>query len=147
MAMNIGNTFFKPSTRFALLRHTFFACRWCVFKASRARPRMQEYLWYVCKCASVLVCLCECLTSHLGDKKLTRANFTAFIPVLLVTRPSANHTAPHREGKKEKRAALKSLPQSLSLSLSLFSCIRSTLSLARWGAEITPQGHGIAASL
>lgn len=147
--MNIGNTFFKPSTRFALLRHTFFACRWCVFKASRARPRMQEYLRYVCKCASVLVCLCECLTSHLGDKKLTRANFTAFIPVLLVTRPSANHTAPHREGKKEKRAALKSLPQSLSpsLSLSLFSCIRSTLSLARWGAEITPQGHGIAASL
>lgn len=40
---------------------------------------------------------------HLGDEKLAQPNFTAFIFILLVTRPSANYPAPHREGKKKTR--------------------------------------------
>lgn len=104
MAMNIRNTFPKPSTRFALLSTLFFffpACRWCAFKASRARscvclyrrrvriyePRSPAY-------ASVSDC-------HLGDEKLAQANFTAFIFILLVTRPSASYPAPHREGEEK----------------------------------------------
>lgn len=72
------------------------------------------------KCTSVLPCVCERSRSHLGDEKLTQANFTAFIFIFLVTRPSVNHPAPYRNKKKRERSGLHcnqshSLPLSLSL--------------------------------
>lgn len=116
----IRNTFPWPSTRFALLRHTFPTCRWCVFKASRAKPCTYARA-RVCVCVIERVCFCVCvcerLRSHLGDKKLTQANFCTFIFILLVTRPSANHPAPHR-GKRGEReeGSLQSLQQAGYLS-------------------------------
>lgn len=118
--MNIRNTFLKPSTRFhtppnTLSLHADGAC----FKNQRgkATERRSARLRYVCKCTSVLVCRRP--GSHLGDEKLTQANFTAFIFILLVTRPSASHPAPHGEGEKknEKWATPQSLQQALSPSL------------------------------
>ena len=78
---------------------------------------------YLSACASTQGC-------HLGDENLTQANFTAFIFILVVTRPSATHPAPHREEKK-KWASLQSLQQAFLPSspapLPLSSTVRGTV--------------------
>lgn len=90
------------------------------------------------------VCVCDCmraLEDSPGDEKLTQANFTAFIFILLVKRPSVNHAAPHRR-KKIMISGLRQIHTHIHTHThSFFS------SLTQCGAEITPQGHGVAASL
>lgn len=75
---------------------------------------MHVYLRYVRECTSALVSVRERSRSHLGDEKLTQANFTAFIFILLVTRPSVNHPAPYRKEKKREVGCT-----AITLSLSL----------------------------
>lgn len=137
MATNTGNTFIKPSTGFTLLRHTLPMQMVCFKPAGIGSACV--CLRFACKPDGIPS------TSHLGDTKLARANLSALIFVLMVTSPSAEHPVPPSGREIKRRGLLCS--QALGRIIFTLFYITSTLYPIQWGAQITPQGHSVAATI